>query len=123
MPCGLADIPRSSANDAPSADASGACSPTAPEKAKGGNGPEPKHVVDLRVCLGEECLPEGWDYMCSEWVLRFKDREAGKKTLRDLIAVEADRVRAKGKRKGGPRLAEYLSRKMNDARDERESYR
>lgn len=97
-----------------SAYAAGACS--------GGNDEQPKHIQDLCECLGVELLPAGWDLLCAGWVQDFGDQREGSRYLRSLVAEEASRIRAGGKRKGSPRLSGWLSRRMSEKRGERERY-
>jgi len=97
--------------------AAGACSPTA-----NGEDDRPKEVRDLCKCLGIPHLPEGWETMCRSWVDLFADKAEGRRRLNDLIAEEADRVRAGGKRKGAPKLAQYLRMRVNTILRDKATY-
>lgn len=79
-------------------------------------------VTDLCLALGVETLPEAWDYLCTDWVGRFDNKAEGRSFLYGLIRVEADRIRADGKRKGSPKLSEYLSRAVNNRVAEKKRY-
>lgn len=86
------------------------------------NDEQPKHIRDLCVCLGVDNLPEGWDALCSGWVLDFGDQREGSQHLRGLVAEEASRIRAGGRRKGGPRLSQWLCRQMTRKIAEKKTY-
>ena len=100
--------------------ASGLTSPT-----ENGETPDERDraIADLLLCLGLTELPEGWETMCRKWVGDFPQRSNGRRFVNALIAVEADRIRAGGKRKGSPKLAAEFSRKVNMHLYERRAYR